>query len=291
MSKLIIMRGLPASGKSTEAERVMRESGNFVRVNKDLLRTMLHFDKFTNHNESLTRNASRALVAHFLSNNVNVIVDDTNLNPGTFTSWSDLGKEFGATVQCIEMNTTVGECLARDAVREKQVGAHVIQKMALQHKGYLKGQKVVVCDIDGTIADCTHRLQYAQGESKDWDKFFSLMASDTPRTDVIKQLSDIASQHKARVLFVSARPETYRAFTLHWLKKHLDGSGIDHHSLLLIMRESNDKRQDTFVKGDIYSKYLKDLDIVAVFDDRPSVIRMWRELGLNVIDVGKGIEF
>ena len=29
-----------------------------------------------------------------------------------------------------------------------------------------------------------------------------------------------------------------------------------------------------------------------VFDDRPSVIRMWRELGrLTVIDVGQGLEF
>jgi hypothetical protein len=28
-----------------------------------------------------------------------------------------------------------------------------------------------------------------------------------------------------------------------------------------------------------------------VFDDRPSVIHMWRELGLKTIDVGLGIDF
>jgi len=33
------------------------------------------------------------------------------------------------------------------------------------------------------------------------------------------------------------------------------------------------------------------MDIVKVYDDRPSVIRMWREKGLEVEDVGAGVEF
>ena len=42
MSKMVIMQGLPASGKSTRAEEIERSMGNAVRINKDLLRTMLH---------------------------------------------------------------------------------------------------------------------------------------------------------------------------------------------------------------------------------------------------------
>lgn len=38
MSKLIVMRGLPASGKSTIAQGRMVNDGNTIRVNKDLLR-------------------------------------------------------------------------------------------------------------------------------------------------------------------------------------------------------------------------------------------------------------
>jgi hypothetical protein len=57
------------------------------------------------------------------------------------------------------------------------------------------------------------------------------------------------------------------------------------------MRRKGDKRQDTDVKSDIYNRYLKQYDIVRVFDDRPSVIRMWREKGLEVEDVGNGEEF
>lgn len=40
-----------------------------------------------------------------------------------------------------------------------------------------------------------------------------------------------------------------------------------------------------------YDKYLTGLEILKVFDDRPSVIRMWRENGLLVEDVGNGEEF
>jgi tRNA uridine 5-carbamoylmethylation protein Kti12 len=49
------MKGLPACGKSTKAEEIIRNAGNTVRINKDLLRTMLHFDKFTHVNEEHTR--------------------------------------------------------------------------------------------------------------------------------------------------------------------------------------------------------------------------------------------
>ena len=33
--------------------------------------------------------------------------------------------------------------------------------------------KYIVFDIDGVLADCSHRLHYIQGENKDYDKFYS----------------------------------------------------------------------------------------------------------------------
>ena len=42
---------------------------------------------------------------------------------------------------------------------------------------------------------------------------------------------------------------------------------------------------------DLAPQPIEDIE-VEVVDDRPSVIRMWRELGgLTVIDVGQGLEF
>lgn len=57
------------------------------------------------------------------------------------------------------------------------------------------------------------------------------------------------------------------------------------------MRRAKDSRPDTEVKQDILDQYFKKELIDVVIDDRPSVIRMWRSNGLEVLDVGKGEEF
>jgi membrane protease subunit (stomatin/prohibitin family) len=44
--------------------------------------------------------------------------------------------------------------------------------MALERLDYMKGQKVIICDLDGTLCDCEHRRHFTQGEEKNWDKFF-----------------------------------------------------------------------------------------------------------------------
>ena len=129
-------------------------------------------------------------------------------------------------------------------------------------------------------------MKYARGEEKDWDKFFAELPNDTPRTEVLDQIHKLIAETEARVMFVSARPEKYREATEEWFVKH--GVGGHYH---LLMRPNNDKRDDVLVKEEIYNKYLKNLDIVKVFDDRPKVIRMWRSKGLDVVDVGDGIEF
>lgn len=289
------MIGLPASGKSTRAKELVGQ-GNTVRINKDLIREMLHFNKFNGLNEAKTRGVARALAAQFLKDGTSVIIDDTNLNPGTLQSWVDLAKECGAKIQYERIDTPVDECIARDLNRmtkgERYVGEHVIQKMALQYLDHIKGENVVLCDLDGTMCNLDHRLHFAKGETKDWGKFFAGISQDRLREDVRTQLFNLVQKTgqeagvRTKIIFVSARPEDYREETFSWLKKHYGGP-IDG----LIMRESNDKRDDTEVKSDMHKKYLKNLNILAVFDDRPRVIRMWRELGLNVIDVGSQIDF
>lgn len=288
--KMIIMRGLPASGKSTEAEKLTQQ-GQTVRLNKDLLRTMLHYDKFNGINEGRTQEAQRTLAKNFLELGLNVIIDDTNLNPNTVDSWKNLAKEVGAKIEYVDMtHVPVHECVKRDLVRkyrgERHVGETVIFKMALQYLDFWKGEKTVVCDLDGTLCDTEHRLHFVRGEKKDWKGFFEAMGDDPIRTETVDKLLKYDKTHK--IIFVSARPEKYRDTTELWLERKLNGYRI--HGAL-IMRSDNDKRPDTEVKSEIYDKYLKNLDIELVIDDRPSVIRMWREKGLNVLDVGKGIEF
>ena len=286
MAKLTIMRGLPASGKSTRAKEIVETAGNTVRINKDLLRTMLHFDKWLPRNEGKTHDAAHALAQYFLAHNVNVIIDDTNLNPQTIETWKSVALKMKASIEYVDMTgVSVEECIARDAQREKAVGRRVIECMALQHLGYLAGQAVVVCDLDGTLCDISHRLHFAQSEPKDWGSFFAGVPQDTLRLDVLNAVDEVRTTHQAWLVLVSARPETYRMETEEWLAKHQ----IKYTTL--IMRPAHDKRPDTEVKAEMYDKYLKALNIVKVFDDRPRVIAMWREKGLDVEDVGNGIDF
>lgn len=286
--KMTIMVGLPASGKSTKAEELAIAAGNTVRINKDLLRTMLHFDKFTGRNEGQTREAARQLAGSFLNSGVNVIIDDTNLNPGTLQSWKDLARIHGAKVHIERMDTNVMECVLRDTNRAKSVGGTVIKNMALQY-GMVSFPSVVICDIDGTIADLSHRkhfVEVAEGEKKDWKSFFASMGEDSVRRDVEKILIDYYNQGHT-IVFVSGRPDTYKDLTLQWLHNHNLSFAFT-----LIMRRADDKREDTEVKKQILETYFPEKSrIHAVIDDRPSVIRMWKEQGLTVLDVGNGIEF
>jgi predicted kinase len=285
MSKMTIMVGLPASGKSTKAKELLGD-GNTVRINKDLLRTMLHCDKFTGRNEEKTQKAAKLLAEYFLKNGTNVIIDDTNLNPGTLQTWKDLANTNNVKIEYNKLlDVPVEECITRDYCRDKMVGKTVIQKMAWQYLDYMAGEPVVICDLDGTLCNCDHRRHFVQGDKKDWRGFFAGIKEDTPNHDVIEQLLMYMGE-PAKIIFVSARPEDHRTVTEEWLNVH-----FPYHYDGLIMRPSNDGRPDIEVKNDIYEKYLSKLKILAVFDDRPSVIRMWQSKGLLVLNCGDGQEF
>ncbi len=283
---MIIMRGLPASGKSTKAQEIVAQ-GNTVRINKDLLRTMLHFDSFSGVKEGITHDIAQTIAKRCLvSDKHNVVIDDTNLNPRTMQSWKDLAKECEAKVEIVDMKCSIEECVLRDSQREKMVGGTVIKNMALKYDMVPEPKGYILCDIDGTIADTTHRQHFVEKSPKDWKGFFGDISQDTVREDVRKMLIDWYNQMYT-IIFVSGRPDNYKEETLTWLEKN----NLTF-AWTLIMRRESDKRPDTEVKLEILNQHFHNKSLIhAVIDDRPSVIRMWRENGLNVIDVGKGIDF
>lgn len=290
MSKLVIMQGLPGSGKSTKAAELVRESGNAIRVNRDLLREMLHFGKFSGDNEQLTTDAELALIKLFLDSGKKVVVDDTNLSAKTVNKLVALTKdEPFHKVEFCKMATSIEECIIRDQVRgqkgERSVGPYVIMNMARRYGLFDNGKKDVLVDMDGTLADVEHRRHFVNGEGKkDWNGFFEAMDSDPVRKDVAEMVDHYAAQG-CNIVIVSARPEKYRDRTVAWLHKNI----IPFQTI--IMRANGDSRDDVIVKQGILDSHFKKDNIEAVIDDRPRVIRMWESNGLKVHDVGKGIEF
>lgn len=285
MSKLILMRGLAGSGKSTEAQKIMKADGNCVRINRDLIREMLHFNVWSGIHEKQTISAAKELALFFLKQKKNVIIDDCNLSEKVIQSWKDLAKG-NAKVEIVEIPTAWELCVERDKGREKQVGRNVIVSMALQYKKFLQKpyEPFTIMDLDGTLCDIKHRLHFVKQEKKDWKSFFAGIPGDSVRKDVLDM---IVAVPRTQLILLSGRPDTYRKITEEWLEKN----GI--HYLCLLMRNSGDNRDDTDVKKDIYERYLAGYEIAKVYDDRPRLVRQWQELvGVEkVVDVGEGIEF
>lgn len=279
-----MMRGLPGSGKTTKAREIMRQFGNYVRLNKDELREMLHIGRWSGQKEKITKAIEFKTAQILLRDNQNVIIDDTNLRGKDEQAWKDIAKKNEAQFEIIDVDTEPYECLSRDVNREKRVGYNVIMKMALKSRRYKARKKFVLVDIDGTLADIQHRKHFVEQEKKDWKSFFEAMSDDTLIESTVKLVEEALPDYE--LWLVSGRPNNYRTKTLQWMKKQ----GISQYFTGLIMREEGDKRPDTDTKRDIMHCFGVE-NIAYVIDDRPSVIRMWEENGIKVINVGNGQEF
>lgn len=317
-----MMRGLPASGKSTLAKEMCAEM-NTVRVNRDLLREMVHFGEWLPQREEGIVQIEKGIAAYYLvEERKNVVIDDTNLTEGHEALWRDWANTLqhkGLTdleFQVIDVKTDVYTCIERDLVREKSVGSHVIWGMALENGLVDPEIRYILCDIDGTLAEIEHRRHYVKEkcercggdgrdgkqcpnedvgvrhERKDWQNFYAEMDGDSLREEVYADVeATLAASreqgHKTYLILFSARPANYRKQTESWLER----MGVDDYTTL-IMRRAGDSREDSLVKRELLHKYFKDKSkIIKVFDDRPRVVRMWRDEGLAVVDVGDGIEF
>jgi len=147
-------------------------------------------------------------------------------------------------------------------------------------------KKVVIFDIDGTIADCWDRRKKAQHDYKgdfNWKVFNDPV--EIAKDKVVPQVVELFNFYKEAydVYFVSGRDETVRELTENWFYLNGIAGYVD-----LYMRADKDYRKDTEIKEEIYNKYFKDKEIHLVFDDRDCVVQMWRRLGLKCFQVQEG---
>ncbi len=142
---------------------------------------------------------------------------------------------------------------------------------------------VAIFDIDGTVADITHRLRHVRQDPPDYEAFLdpAALALDRPITPVITVLH--AMQALMPVVMVSGRPERTREATEAWLTQN----HIRPHALY--MRRDDDRRPDWLVKQEIMWQLLFDYLVpIIVFDDRANVVAMWRRHGIKVAAMAEG---
>lgn len=282
--KLTMLKGLPASGKSTLARQIVKESGNTGRVNRDDLRAMLFNSEWTGKREDVVIACEKAIASVLFEHGMNAVIDDTNLGQKHRSLWSDFTKSNGQHFEAVDLSVDIPTCVVRDAKRSPGVGRPVIERLALQN-GLIDwgNRQIVIVDLDGTLADGRHREHFVTGDKKDWGSYFAACGQDGYIDLVCRWVHTLSP--KFTVCLVSGRPDRFWAETSMWLMK----SGWDDPRLSLyfdhiFMRSSSDKRPDTQVKADIL-KWIPKEKVAFVIDDRPSVVRMWRENGLRVIPV------
>lgn len=129
--ELIILRGLPGSGKTTWARRYLRDHPAAVRVNRDDLRAMLHGDRpWGMADEATTIAVRNATIVAALKAQRTVVVDDTNLSALHRQELTALAERYGVCTRLVVLDTPIAECIRRDALRPRPVGAARIAELA-----------------------------------------------------------------------------------------------------------------------------------------------------------------
>jgi len=281
MKKILLLSGLPASGKSTYAKEL-----GYKRINKDDLRMMIDNGKWSKGNEKIILHARDEMIGLFMALGHNIVIDDTNFDPKHKEHIQGLifehENDYEYELEEKFIDTPLGECILRDSKRENPVGKKVIINMFEKYlkpepKKFIPGlPECIICDIDGTIAQCGDRNIYDGSKAH----------LDT----VIEPVADVVRQYLGglvKVIFLSGRDEEYRGVTEKWLVDKGLWNGQ------LFMRKNGDKRADYIVKKELYEEHIKGrYNVTFVLDDRKQVKRMWVQEGLFVLDANQfDIEF
>lgn len=303
---VVLLRGIPASGKTTFAKKhlTVHPNGSVVRINNDELSAMLFGISWGRELNSavLLENLRLDLLTRALENpSIRLIfIDNTNLKTRTVNQLAKRAIALGAVVTVDDrfLCVPLDECLRRDALRETPVGERVIRDMAqrakqlrpwaLQVEGaynedafiasltpYHNDESlplVTIVDIDGTLAKMHDRGPF------EW----ALVGGDIPHLVVVTYVQELIAKGE-KVFIFSGRDAVCRAETTEWLNTHVA------RDLPLYMRTQNDNRPDTLVKYDLFNEIVRDqYQVRLVLDDRNSVVRLWRGLGLNCWQVAEG---
>lgn len=149
---------------------------------------------------------------------------------------------------------------------------------------------LIICDLDGTLADCSHRRHHVENKPKNWDAFYAGVEEDKHVSPVRILLENLLEGtpdglNKFNIAFVTGRPERCRADTARWLLYECD---LAHYQYALYMRKDGDFRADYIVKQEILDAHIDKDRVLFVLDDRKQVVDMWRRNGLVCFQVAPG---
>ncbi|MGN0246942.1 MAG: AAA family ATPase [Lachnospiraceae bacterium] len=128
MPKMIMMVGLPASGKSTKAKE-LAEQYNATIFSSDILRKELYGDESIQGDNTKLFEELHQRIKDCLRDGRSAIYDATNISYKRRMSFLSELKNIPCEKICVLIATPYEECLKRNAERERKVPEHVIERM------------------------------------------------------------------------------------------------------------------------------------------------------------------
>lgn len=141
--KIIILRGLQGSGKTTEAKKIVNEDPeHWVRFNRDDIRNMLG-KYWVPSREDLIDDIYFGFLGSALRKGYNIVIDNMNLNEKYVKEIQELAdwfNSFDSSIYKYEIevkdffHVPLQTCIDRDAQRENPIGEKVIRSTFNKYK-------------------------------------------------------------------------------------------------------------------------------------------------------------
>ena len=142
--------------------------------------------------------------------------------------------------------------------------------------------KVIVFDIDGTLANIEHRRAFVATKPKNWKAFNAGIVNDTPHEDIV-HLSTMLVAAGNTLLLCSGRGEEQRRETV----VQMTIFGVLYSKLY--MRPAKDHRPDDIIKVELLQQIRAEFGNPFLwFDDRTRVVNAIRAEGVRVLQVAPG---
>ena len=142
--------------------------------------------------------------------------------------------------------------------------------------------KIIVFDIDGTLANVEHRRPFIATRPKNWPAWNAGIPNDTPHDEIVF-LAKTFHERGHTVLLCSGRSDDLAKVTI----EQMANFGVTYKGLY--MRETGDHRPDSKVKVELLNRIRNDYgEPYLWFDDRQQVVDAIRAEGVRVLQVAPG---
>lgn len=311
--KLILTRGIPASGKSTFAKSwVSEDPTHRVRFNWDDLRNMMGpYWVPERENTGILKDLRSTFLLRMMEHQWDIVCDNMNLNPKEAEFFKREVDNFNSTY-CWEGNannkepyeieykdffTPVEECIRRDSMRPNPIGATVIRQTWNRYRTMictLENQRVhdrvkqpkeglkkaVVFDLDATLAfNLSGRPYWGEGCAEG-------IKNDVPNEPMLNMFKAYLTNPDYQVIVVTGREASQDIIAAS--KEWFTTRGINVDNVIWNFRPVGSRQKGQDYKLETLNEISKEYNIELVIDDSQKIVDCLRENGYTVLQPNEG---